>query len=269
MKLYISADIEGVAGLTHWDEANKTKSDYEYFRNQMTKEVAAAFRGAVKAGFNDILVQDAHGSGRNIISRELPREARILRGWSRSPLAMVQELNEIFDALIYVGYHSPASSDGHPLSHTMKSSAVAEMRINGERISEFTMHSYAAGYLGVPVVFVSGDKKLNEDVKKFNNNISTYATSEGIGNSTISVHPDLAIEEIERIVEEALKKDLNLCKVDMPQEFILEIEYVHHFEAYKSSFYPGAELINEKTVRFKSNNYMDVLTAITFLVSYS
>lgn len=266
MKVYISTDIEGVAGITSWDEANHTHADYEYFRKQMSREVAAACRGALAAGATEILVKDSHGTGRNIIPSELPKEVKLLRGWAREPFSMVQGLDESFDALMFVGYHSAANSDGNPLAHTMRSSKVTEMRINGERISEFNMHSYAAGSVGVPVVFLSGDKLITEEVKKFNNNIETFFTNEGVGNSTISIHPDAAVEGIEESVKKALKQDLKLCKVEMPENFELEIEFIHHYDAYKGGFYPKAEQVDEKTVRLKSDNYFDILTAIMFLV---
>ena len=85
MKLYISADIEGVAGIAHWDEANKSHAAYQEFREQMTLDVAAACRAALDSGIEELLVKDAHGSGRNIIASMLPEEARVIRGWSGHP----------------------------------------------------------------------------------------------------------------------------------------------------------------------------------------
>jgi D-amino peptidase len=156
MKVYISADIEGVAGITNWEEARKEHPTYPEFREEMTAEVVAACEGAIAAGASEILIKDAHGSGRNIIAQRLPDCARLIRGWSGHPLCMVQELDESFDALMFLGYHSKAGSDGNPLAHTL-SLKVSRLAINGETASELFMHSLAAAMFKVPVVFVSGD----------------------------------------------------------------------------------------------------------------
>ncbi|MCJ7789554.1 MAG: M55 family metallopeptidase, partial [Candidatus Atribacteria bacterium] len=81
MKIYISADIEGVTGIAHWDETEKSKSDYQKFAQQMTDEVKAACEGAVNAGVEEIWIKDAHDSGRNIIAVDLPEIIRLVRGW--------------------------------------------------------------------------------------------------------------------------------------------------------------------------------------------
>lgn len=265
MKIFISADIEGVTGIAHWDETEKGHLDYRYFAQQMTKEVKAACCGAIKAGAEEIVVKDAHDSGRNIILSELPKNTKIIRGWSGHPFSMVQELDKSFDALIFIGYHSSAGSNTNPLAHTMHASNVLEMKINGQKVSEFLLHSYTAASVGVPVVFLSGDKALTKEVKNLNKEIEVLATNEGIGNSSISIHPHKALEDIEILVEKALKKGLNLYKFDLPHEFILEIKYRNHYDAYKNSFYPGVEKVNERTIKFITDNYFDVMRAILFL----
>ena len=94
MKVFISVDIEGCAGITHWDEAEKNHADYPEFREQMTREAVAAIEGAKIAGATEILVKDAHSSGRNLIASMLPADVRLVRSWMGHPLCMVQELDE-------------------------------------------------------------------------------------------------------------------------------------------------------------------------------
>ena len=88
MKIYISADIEGISGITHWDETEKSKSDYQKFATQMTDEVRAACEGAIKAGVKEIWIKDAHDTGRNILADELPQMIKLVRGWSEHPFLM-------------------------------------------------------------------------------------------------------------------------------------------------------------------------------------
>lgn len=265
MKVYISADIEGTTAITNWDETEKSKADHAKFAEQMSREVKAACQGAIKAGAKEIWVNDAHDSGRNLDSSVLPKNVKIIRGWAGHPFSMVQELDNSFDAVLFTGYHSHGGSDANPLAHTMNPYDVDYVKINGEFASEFTLHAYAAAYVGVPAVFVSGDKGLCEDVKKFNKNIKTVAVNEGKGASTISIHPDLAVELIEKEVEGALKTDLSECKVEMPGEFNLEIGYITHAKALRLSYYPGAKLIAPKVISFSSKDYFEILRAVLFL----
>jgi len=266
MKIYISADIEGVTGTTTWDETEKKNESYLQFAEQMTREVSAACRGGIKAGATEIWVKDAHATGRNIDPTALPNNAKLIRGWSGHPFSMVQGLDESFDALIFIGYHSSSGSNGNPLSHTMNSETVNHIKINDTYASEFLLYGYAAASVNVPIAFLSGDKALCDEIKKMNKNIETLAVKEGIGNSTISINPNLAVSKIEEGVEKALKGDLKLCKLELPKLFKVEISFKDHTLAYKSSFYPGMKQISPNATVFESDNILDVLTIISFIV---
>ena len=121
MKVFLSADMEGTCGIVAWPETERsTPMDYAPYQKQMSREVAAACRGALSAGAEDVLVKDAHDSARNIDPTVLPRGARIHRAWSGDPLSMMTGLNqETFDAVFFTGYHAWAGCPGNPLSHTM------------------------------------------------------------------------------------------------------------------------------------------------------
>ncbi|WP_432661843.1 M55 family metallopeptidase [Wukongibacter baidiensis] len=266
MKVYISADIEGITGVTTWSETEKGNSDYPIFARQMENEVKAACKGALNAGAKEIWVKDAHDSGRNIDPESLPRNTKLIRGWSGHPFSMVQELDESFDALMFIGYHSRSGSNENPLSHSMNSTSVNYIKINDRYASEFLIHAYAAAALNVPVVFVSGDKGLCDEINEVNNDISTLAVKEGIGNSTISIHNELAVELTEKKVEEILKGNMDLCKIELPDTFEVEISYSKHVKAYKASFYPGMEQTSPTTVVFKTNDYFEVLRMMLFVL---
>ena len=165
MKVYISVDIESVAGITHWDEAEKTHRDYPEFREQMTREAVAAIEGAQSAGAREIWVKDAHDSGRNLITSMLPADIRLIHSWAGHPLCMVQELDESFDAVMMIGYHSAAGSEANSLAHTL-SLKPHLIRLNGRITSEFYIHALAGSMLGVPTVFVSGDEGLMDSLRQ-------------------------------------------------------------------------------------------------------
>jgi D-amino peptidase len=265
MKIYISADIEGVTGVAHWNETEKNLSDFNEFEQQMTKEVVAACEGAMAAGAEDIWIKDAHDSARNLDMNKLPKNSKLIREWSRHPFCMMQELDESFDAAIMIGYHSAGSLGGNPLSHTLNNSKVNYIKINGEVASEFLINTYTASLVGVPVAFVSGDEELCKTINRTNNSIKTAAVKKGVGNSVISIHPELAIEQIKNRVEDALKADYKDCFVKLPDSFKVEVGYLNHKYAYAASFYPGAKLISPMTIAFEADNYFDVLRMFMFL----
>lgn len=265
MKIFISADLEGITGVNHWDETILNKPDHKDFAHQMTLEVNAACKAANQMGAEEILVKDAHDSGRNINHNLLPKNTKLIRGWSGDSYSMVQGLDSSFDALIFIGYHSASSKDANPLSHTMNVD-MDYVKLNGDYVDEFLIHSYIASYLGVPVVFVSGDLGLCQDIKSINEDIITLPVKEGVGNSTVNIHPELALELIQEGVKEALGKDLSELIIDLPESFELEVRYKDHMTAYKLSNYPGAELIDTKVIRFKSDDYMEIIRAMNFIL---
>lgn len=266
MKIYISADIEGVTGVTHWNETEKGKEGYKEFAQQMTLEVKAACEGAINAGADEILVKDAHDSGRNLDHNQLPKNTKLIRGWTGHMYSMVQGLDETFDALLFVGYHSASGTSTNPLAHTMNNTKINYIKLNGQYLSEFLIHTYIAAYLNVPVVFLSGDKGLCDEAKKVNSNIVTVPVKEGIGNATINIHPQLALDLIRDGVEKSLKKDLSLYKIELPEEFIIVISYREIKDCMKALNYHNVTQIGHKQIMFKTDDFMEVVRAIEFLV---
>jgi len=267
MRLFISSDIEGVTGIVNWDETDYDRGGrwYDYFRAQMTREVAAACMGAKEGGAELIRVKDAHDSARNIIPAELPEGVVIQRGWSGNPFCMVDGLDEGFDALAFTGYHSPSHSNGNPLAHSM-SASIDEITINGQRASEFMIHGYVAAMLKIPVIFISGDAALCESAKAFVPGITVVAVNTGKGASSASLHPADGARLIREGMKSAVEKGGKDCLIGLPEHFTTTIKYPSHTKAYKYSFYPGAGLINEKTVRFESDDYMDILRFYHFVL---
>jgi len=266
MKIYISADIEGVSGSAHWDETDKIKADYAEFRKQMTKEVFAACKGAIAAGAKEIIVKDAHGSGRNITAKELPDGVKLIRGWSGHPYAMVQELDNTFDALIFIGYHSRAGSGGNPMAHTLRGSYVDHLKINDHYASEFLLNGLLAASIGVPIAFLAGDQDLCKEVKSINKNITTVAVKKGIGDSTINLHPKEALEKIWQGVENALKGDLKKCHLPKYDKYSVELRFKKQQQAFSASFYPGCKLIEAQTISFDAKDYFEVIRMIKFAI---
>lgn len=265
MRVFISADIEGTCGINAWPETERsTPMDYAPYQKQMTKEVEAACKGAMAAGADEVFVKDAHDSARNLDPSELPECIRIMRGWSGDPLSMMSGVDKgHFDAALFTGYHAWASCGGNPLSHTMNLQNEL-VTINGVRASEFLMNAYTAGYYGVPVSFLSGDKALCDFAREFIPGITTVAVNEGVGGATVSMHPKAAVKAIREAAEKAVKNAGN-CAVPMPDRFDVVIRFREHQKAYSRSFYPGARLEDEKNVCFSAGDWFDVLRFAHFV----
>ena len=267
MKIYITADIEGVTGATYWDETDQKNAYYAELREQMTAEVAAACEGALNAGATEVWVKDAHGSGRYIIPAKLPREVRLVREWSGHPFGMMQELDETFHAALAIGYHARAGSDGSPLAHTMTEVNMIYIKINAQYASEFMVSAYTAGLVGVPVVFLSGDAAICQEAQAFIPGLSTVAVKHGVGNTTVNIHPHLAVERIRAGVEAALKADVSKCRVPMPGHFSVEMRYQRHADAYHASFFPDVSQIGTHAVQFEADDYFEVLRFFKFCLA--
>jgi D-amino peptidase len=266
MKIFISADLEGVTGVTNWNETEKPHADYPEFREQMTAEVAAACEGALNAGATEIVVKDAHGSGRNLIAARLPREVRLIRSWMLDPYSMMAGLDGTFRAAMMTGYHSRAGSDASPLAHTF-TGRVVYIKINGQYASEFLINSRTAGSFGVPVVFLSGDAGVCQDGAAFLPALTTVAVMEGTGEATSSIHPALAVERIRAAAETALKGDVARCQIPMPPHFSVEVRFKLHTNARQASFFPGARLAEPHVVQFEADKHFEVLRFFMFGIS--
>ena len=264
VKVYISADIEGIAGTYHWDETEKRCREYEEFRDQMTAEVAAACRGASAGGARELWVKDAHDTGRNIIHSELPESAVLLRGWSGHPFQMIEGLDDTFSALIMIGYHSGSDSARSPLSHT-GSRKISSIKINGASASEMMVYGYAAATVGVPLVFLSGDSGICEESEKINPGMTTLAVKEGRGNSVATMHPKKAVEEIESGVKNALQGNRGKLLLSLPEKFVVELTYREHVQAYRASFFPGVRALSSNSISFETNDYFEVLKMLLYL----
>ena len=266
MKIYLSADMEGITGVTDWGEVDHNKPAYAQFQKQMSLEVAAACEGAIAAGAKEILVKDAHYSGRNILPSYLPERVKIIRGWSGHPYSMLQEINSTFDALMLVGFHSRAGSGGNPLAHTMSSAKIERIVLNDKQASELLLHGTIASKYHIPLAFVSGDSVICKEVKNISPNTVTHATMHGVGDSSISLQPGLSVNIIKRKSEESLNGDLTKLIWAYPSRFKLVIRYMKHVDAYKASHYPGAIMLTPKSVCYEDRDYDNIMRFILFCV---
>lgn len=257
LKVFISVDMEGVAGLINWDETEQGGPDYPLFRKLMTEEANAAISGALDAGATEIVVRDAHGSARNILPDLLRPEARLIRDWT-SPLSMMEGIDKTFDAVVFVAYHARGGTPNAVLKHTM-SLTLYDLILNGVRLPEAGWNAAIAGYFDVPVVFLSGDSAICKQVQEIIGPIETAAVKDGIGTAASMIHPSKAQEMIRKGVAAGLR-NLKAAKPYKPAApYKLEIAFTDENLAMRASWVPGAVRTGERSVSFTASDFMDIV----------
>ncbi|WP_238936811.1 M55 family metallopeptidase [Sulfitobacter mediterraneus] len=264
MKVFISVDIEGIAGIAHWSEALRENPDYPAFRDLMTNEAIAACEGARSGGATEIYLRDAHETARNLDIARIPAGVRLIRGWSGHPYKMVQELDDSFDAVVMIGWHGAAGDGGNPLSHTM-TGHYAHITLNDVPLSEFRLHALLAAAHNVPVVFLSGDENICAEAQELNPAIATLSTKLGKGASVISMTPIEACTRITEEVAEVLSGDLSVHTCPAEAEYSVSLRFSHHEKAYRSSFFPGATLVADDTIEYQARTPLEVARFLLFM----
>ena len=266
MKFYILCDIEGVASLTCWDEARSANACYAPMAREMALEAAAAARGLFSGGADEVVIEDMHGDGCNIDCALLPRDARLLRGITHDIVGLTGIFDESYDGVLMVGFHDAASAPGNPTSHTMVSSRIFRLTVNGALWGEFEMYAHAAAYRGVPTLFASGDEGMCAAAVRTVPGLLTVPTKSGHGYGVLTKTPELVCEEIEGMMAETVAAAKTAVPPALPEHFHVEVTYVHHYDAYGCSHYPGASLISPTTVAFDADDYGDVLRFFYFVI---
>ena len=214
MKIFISSDMEGTAGVVNWDQCRPGQHDYEHYRGLLQDEVNAAIDGAMPAGGHEFLVNDSHGRMANLRPEQLRGEASYLSGHHK-PLYMMQGLDESFDAVFFVSYHGSASAGPATLSHTYNPAAIAEVRLNGEVAGESGINSLVAVAYWVQVVLVTGDQTTAHELQRFWPRARAAVVKQSISRfAAESLHPARAQQLITQRAREAVEELRDLRESD-------------------------------------------------------
>ena len=261
MRVYISVDMEGIAGISHHRPTGRGDAGYPAACALMTGEANAAIEGAVAAGATEILVNDSHGGMYNLSPEGLHPAARLLQGqktWSMVAGALPGPDGEpAFDVALFVGYHARA---GHPtgtIAHTFSDEQV-ETRLNGRPTGEYGVNALILGAWGIPVGLVAGDDALAAEVAAWLPWAERIVVKIADGTSgAASVHPSHARDLVRSGAERAVRRaatggELSHLEVDRP--VIIEVDHRRGLEADYAAIQPGAERIGDRTVAYRSDD---------------
>lgn len=255
-KVYISVDLEGIAGVVANSQTTAGGINYEWARRLMLAETNAAIEGAFAGGATEVLVNDSHGSQTNLRADEVDRRAMLITGQPK-PLGMAQGLDSSFTAAVYIGYHAPGSTADAVHGHTF-SGALKTVKLNGTEVGEYGLNAMVAGYFGVPVVFVSGDKAAVEMTHAFTG-ADALSVKEGIGfYAAKTMHPLEAREKISAGVRAALTKRIARRPVSLTLPITLEIELSQLNYADMAALVPGVQRVSGRVVRYSANDALTV-----------
>lgn len=204
LKVFISVDMEGLAGVVTGNDVGGATGDYQYFRKIMAEEANAAIAGAMRAGATEVVVRDSHGAKQNILPGDLDPRARLLRGASTGPKNMMEGIDSTFAAVVFIGYHAKAGTPNAILAHTSNGNVV-DFSVNGVSLPEGGYNALVAGLYGVPVVFVAGDQAVVRQIRTLLGNVDGVAVKEEIGEAINGMSPTAAQEAIRVGVERAVR----------------------------------------------------------------
>lgn len=268
LKIFISADMEGVVGAVTGEQLSPGGFEYEKFRGFMTAEVNAAIDAARAAGATEFVIADAHGNGQNLLIEQLPDDVTVVRSWPRE-LSMMGGIDDTFDGVIFLGYHSSTGNIRGVRAHTMSSATITSVRLNGIEMTEGSMNAAMAGHFGVPVIMVSGDDVAVAENQVLIGNIEGAVVKWAKGfHSAETLTPQAAYEVIRTRTASAISRinDFEPYVLDTPIE--LELSLKHYRPVEVLSYLPNVERINSHTIRYTGEDIIEISNFLTFLTNY-
>lgn len=210
-KVYISVDMEGISGINGDDQTSAGQPEYARARKLMAEDANAAIRGAFAGGATDVLVNDSHGSQRNLLPEDLDPRARLISHTFKRH-GMMEGLDETFDSALFIGYHAKASAPRGLFAHT-GSGVVRDLQVNGVSVGEGGMNAVLAAWHGVAVALVTGDDTAVDEVKAVVPGITGVVVKRAINTRATEMLP---LAEARRLIEAGAKSAVAAAKKPAP-----------------------------------------------------
>lgn len=248
MKIYLSSDMEGTAGVVDWTQCIAPSAEYEYYRGLLQAEVNAAIDGALSAGATQFLVNDSHSFMQNLRPDQLHGRSRYLSG-RHKPMYMMERLDPSYDAVFFISYHGSMASEASTLSHTYNPRAIARVLLNGIEVGESGINALVALGHGVPIVLVTGDDTTAEEAQRVCPGIHTAVVKRSVTRfAADSLHPTAACELIHEAAKSAVE---SLASAQTPQIELpatLEVLFQNGDFAEMATRIEGVHKVDTRTV---------------------
>jgi D-amino peptidase len=270
LKVYISADMEGITGVASVDQLGPANFEYAQARQWMTADVLAAIQGAREAGATEFVISDSHGNGQSLLIDRFPTDIpiTIVRSFPR-PLGMMEGLDSTFAAAIFIGYHASTSSVTGVRAHTISSALLTRIAINGASMSEAGINAAIAAQFGVPVVMISGDDQIVAETKQRLGNIEGAAVKRAIGfHSAATMTPEAGQALIRQRAKAAVTRRGEMRPYAMTKPLTLEVSFKNYRPVELLGYLSNVQRIDSHTIRYVAKDMVDVSKFIEFITSY-
>ena len=267
-RVFISVDMEGIAGVVTGEQLSPQGFEYARFRELMTEEANAAIAAARAAGAGDIVVADSHGSMQNLLVEKLPADVQIVRGSPR-PLGMMHGIDGSFAGVIFIGYHAGTTNAAGVRAHSFSSATLADLRIGGVSVTEGAWNAALAGHFGVPVLAVSGDEAAVGEVASLVAGVETAIVKWPIGfHAARTLTPAAARDVIAAAVRRGMERRASIVphRVKTPVE--MEIRFKNYRPSEVLSWLPGVRRIDAHAVAFTAKDMVEAYRFLEFVLTY-
>jgi D-amino peptidase len=269
LKIYVSVDMEGVAGVVSGDQLNPPGFEYERFRGFMTDEALAAVRAAVDAGATEVVVSDSHGNGENLLVERFPKDVKLVRSFPRRG-AMMAGLDASFAAVVFIGYHASTTNSTGVRAHTISSAHFTRVALNGVAVTEAEFNAAYAGDLGVPVVFVSGDDAAIEEINGRLGPLEAVVTKKSLGfEAAETITPSAACEAIYQGVRSAIGRRDQRKPLRITHPITVELSFKNYRAAEVLAYLRAIQRADAHSVRFVGQDMQEVSDFVDFADFYS
>ncbi|HLE69911.1 MAG TPA: M55 family metallopeptidase [Vicinamibacteria bacterium] len=268
VKVYISADMEGIGGVVSGEQLGTSGFEYQRFREFMTEEVLAAIRGARSGGAMEILVSDSHGNGQNLLIEKLPDDVQVVRSWPR-PLGMMEGIDETFDCALFIGYHTSTSNPAGVRAHTFSSATLTDVRLNSVSVAEAGFNAAVAGHFGVPIAMISGDDAIVAEAKRYIGDLEGAVVKHALSfHSARTLTPRASQRLIEETARRAVERRGSFRPFRLEGDVTLDVSFKNYRQAEMLAYLPIVERTDSHSIRFVGKDMVAVSKFVQFMDGY-
>lgn len=268
LKVFISVDMEGIAGVVTGEQLGTSGFEYQRAREWMTGEAIAAIEGAKEAGATEIIVADSHGNGQNLLIDRFTMDVTVIRAWPR-PLGMMQGIDSSFAAAIFIGYHSSTDNPAGVRAHTFSSASYHSFRVNDKILSEGGWNAMIAGYYGVPVVLVSGDEAAIADLKAVVPDVEPAVIKHSISFHSASTATPAASQALIKLrVKSALTRIGSIKPVAKVSPVVVDLTFKNYQPSQVLAFLPMFTRVGSHGIRFQARDVIEAQRIMQFIGAY-